>query len=54
MRRRDAMLVLSGAVVGWPLAAWAQEPLRRPLIGLLSPITREAAKANVEAFRGGL
>jgi ABC-type uncharacterized transport system substrate-binding protein len=52
VRRRDFItLLVTGA---WPLMAKAQQPAHRPLIGVLSPITREAAKANIDTFRAAL
>jgi putative ABC transport system substrate-binding protein len=54
MKRRDIVLLLGGVAVVRPLTVIAQQPAHRPLIGVLSPITREAAKANVDAFRGML
>jgi putative tryptophan/tyrosine transport system substrate-binding protein len=53
MRRRDFILLGGGAAVLWPLAVVAQQA-HRPLIGVLSPITREAASANIQALRQGL
>jgi putative ABC transport system substrate-binding protein len=54
MRRRDLVKLVSGAAVVWPLAVVAQQPARRPLVGVLSPITREAAAGNIQAFRQAL
>jgi len=51
---RRAFIVLLGSAVAWPLAVIAQQPARRPFIALLSPITRETATANIEAFRRAL
>jgi putative tryptophan/tyrosine transport system substrate-binding protein len=54
MKRRGFILLLGGAAVVRPLTVIAQQPPHRPLIGVLSPITREAAKRNVDAFHGAL
>jgi ABC-type uncharacterized transport system substrate-binding protein len=53
MRRRKFIAGLVVAAVR-PLTANAQQPAHQPLIGVLSPITREAAKRNIDAFRGAL
>jgi putative tryptophan/tyrosine transport system substrate-binding protein len=54
LRRRDLITLLGGAAATWPLAAHAQQSPTRPLIGLLSPLSRAAATPNVGAFRKGL
>jgi len=53
MRRREFIGLLSGSGVAWALAARAQVPSER-LIGVLSPISEDAAFRNVEALRAGL
>jgi len=52
IRRRE--VVFGGAVAAWPLAARAQQPASRPLIGILSPISEAAAARNIAEFRAGL
>jgi putative ABC transport system substrate-binding protein len=54
MKRRTFITMLSGSVLGWPLAARAQQA-RMPLIGFLSMGTG-GSRANffVDAFRKGL
>jgi putative ABC transport system substrate-binding protein len=54
IRRRRFLATLGGSAVAWPLAVVAQQPARRPLVGVLSPITREAAAGNIQAFRQAL
>jgi putative tryptophan/tyrosine transport system substrate-binding protein len=54
MRRREFMALLGGAATEWPLAARAQQPQGRPLIGGLSPISAALAARNMEALRQGL
>jgi putative ABC transport system substrate-binding protein len=54
MRRREFMALLGGAAAAWPLAARAQQPQGRPLIGVLSPISAALAARNMEALRQGL
>jgi len=53
MRRREFITLLGGAAA-WPIAGWAQQAQKLPVIGFLvaSPLPR--IKARVEAFRHGL
>jgi putative ABC transport system substrate-binding protein len=52
MRRREFITALGGAVVGWPVVAWAQQtPL---LIGFLSSRSPSDSSTLVAAFRKGL
>jgi putative ABC transport system substrate-binding protein len=53
MRRRELITLLSGAAVAWPLAARAEVSTKRPLIAVLSAITKEA-NAPLSAFVQGL
>ena len=56
MNRREFITLLGGVVVGWPLAARAQQPVKLPLIGYLglgSGLSSAYAK-RVEALRNGL
>src|SRR6185295_15648909 len=52
MRRRE-FLGLVGASAAWPHAAHAQQPAL-PVIGFLSPGTREADTSRMNAVRRGL
>ena len=54
MRRRDFIKVIGGAASFWPLAAQSQSSSVRPLIGILSPLSAQAASRNVAAFRSAL
>ena len=53
MRRREFIGLLGGLVV-WPQVARAQQGSNERLIGVLSPISEDAALRNVEALRAGL
>src|SRR5262245_53441455 len=53
MRRREFITLLGGAAVAWPFAAaWAQQPSRMRLIGVLLPATADDPtwQARVGAF----
>jgi hypothetical protein len=54
MRRREFISLLGGAATAWPLAARAQQGLRR--IGVLMgfPESDSEAQANIAGFREGL
>src|SRR5215472_6518735 len=53
MRRRDFIILLAGAIGGWPTALRAQQKAM-PVIGLLSSTSPGPNAANVAAFRHGL
>jgi len=53
MRRREFITLVSGAVVAWPLAARAQQPMM-PVIGYLSSNSEAQVPHLLAAFRRGL
>jgi putative ABC transport system substrate-binding protein len=49
VRRRDCIILLSGAAVAWPFAAYAQDKMR--LVGILTGIRNDSeTKARLSAF----
>ena len=54
MKRREFMMLLSGAAASWPLAARAQQEPAVARIGLLSPFSPATAAAWHKAFLQGL
>jgi putative tryptophan/tyrosine transport system substrate-binding protein len=52
IRRRKFLATLGGAVVAWPLAARAQQPM--PVIAFIDPGTAAASAQFATAFRQGL
>jgi putative tryptophan/tyrosine transport system substrate-binding protein len=51
--RRQFISAIGGSVVGWPLAARAQQPAL-PVVGYLSATSPDANPGSLEAFREGL
>ncbi len=53
MRRRELITLLGGAAAALPLTARGQQESRPPLVAVLSPLSSDAAAANIEALRAG-
>ena len=56
MRRRDFIKVVAGSAAAWPLAAHAQQPAQKRLIGVLMPYAESdsAVQSWLAAFRAAL
>jgi putative tryptophan/tyrosine transport system substrate-binding protein len=50
---REFMTLLGGAAAAWPLAARAQQPVKPPRVGILSPAA-SATAGTLTAFREGI
>jgi ABC-type uncharacterized transport system substrate-binding protein len=53
MRRREFITLLGGSAA-WPLAAWAQQPDKMPVVGFMSGRSPETSVDQLAAFRRGL
>ena len=52
MRRRDLIVLLSGATVGWPAGARGQQPM--PVIAYVGAAPPSKVASNIAGFRQGL
>src|SRR5215471_13899800 len=53
LKRREFIALLGGAAAAWPLVVHAQQPAM-PAVGFLSPVSPEAIRNRLAAFRQGL
>ena len=53
MRRREFIMLLSGAAAGWPLATRAQQSAM-PVVGILAVASAETNVLRMRAFREAL
>jgi putative tryptophan/tyrosine transport system substrate-binding protein len=52
--QRRAFIILFGSAAAWPLAVWAQEPLKVPTIGFLGAESASTDQQVFDAFREGM
>jgi putative tryptophan/tyrosine transport system substrate-binding protein len=55
VRRREFITLLGSAAAAWPIAAWAQQPERMRLVGVLMGVADDReGQARVTALKQGL
>jgi ABC-type uncharacterized transport system substrate-binding protein len=54
LKRRDFITLLGGAAAAWPLAAYTQQPVTLPVVGMLRSTRAEGFAHLMEALRAGL
>src|SRR5258705_12700792 len=54
MGRREFIILLGGALAGWPFSARAQQPAKIARVGFLGLVSASSHARRIEALRSGL
>src|SRR5215213_6417264 len=54
MNQREVLTLGSAAGAAWPVGAWGQQHVARPIIGYIHATTADANREEVAAFEEGL